>query len=325
MNNRYFKFTNQRGATLLELLVAIFIIIIMVSVFGSVFWSVNLNREIKYKSAAHFLALGEMETVRKMPFAKLTNRANANFIGVAYNMGVNQVQADGTAPSLPNAYSLSPAVAAINNLTSLSFVPGDSLSDFSFETTIKAMNPSPSGWQTGIVFRYEDADNHYRFIFNSSAIKMEKVINGSASVLYSTNYIFNLNTWYTLKIIANGSTISLYLNSSPLTTITVSDLSRGAIGLVGLNSAQVYFDNTTLISSSITAWNFDSDIQGSTPSGWEKFGINDLPQGQGKLTIENYNGDGNIKKVTIQVIWNQKQRNKTIQLMSLIGQYGINP
>jgi type II secretory pathway pseudopilin PulG len=325
MNNQYFKFIDQRGATLLELLVAIFIIIIMVSVFGSVFWSVNLNREIKYKSAAHFLALGEMETVRKIPFAKLTNRANANFIGVAYNMGVNQVQADGTAPSLPNAYSLSPAAAAINNLTSLSFVPGDSLNDFGFEIIVKASNTSPLDWQTGIVFRYEDIDNYYRFILNSSAIKLEKVINGSTSILYSTNRIFNVNAWYKLKATASDSTINLYLDDTPLAIINDTDLSRGAIGLAGLNSAQVYFDNVALTSASTANWSFDSDTEGLIPVSWERFGINDLPQGQGKLTIENYNGDANIKKVTVQVGWNQKQRNKTIQLMSLIGQYGINP
>jgi len=325
MNNLSSKLINQKGATLIELLVAIFFILVIIIVFTISFRSINLNEEIKMKSAAHFLALGEIETIRKIPFIKLTNRNNANFMGVAYNLGTAEVRADNSAPSLPQVYKLLPSSLSQNNITSLAIIPGNAYQDFTFETMIKVLDVSPLNWQAGFVFRFEDIDNYYYFLFDSSSIKLGKIVNATPSTLYTSSQTFNLNTWYKLKVITNGTSISLYLNDELLSNIIDESLSKGVIGLVGLNSAQISFDDTTIITSSTNTWNFDNDIEGGTASGWERFGLNNLPNGQGKLTIEDYNGHTTLKKITVEVSWVEKQKTKSVKLITLIGQYGLNP
>lgn len=318
------KFINKEGATLLEFLISIFLILFIIIVLTASFRAIILNREIKTKAQAHSLALEEMEVIRKTSFTDLTNRTNADFLGVSYNLGQSRTKSDNQASSSPHVYELLPASSPKNNLTSLAFIPGNAYEDFTFKTMIKILNTSPSGWQAGLVFRYKDINNHYRFIFNSSLIKLEKIINGTSSNIFSTNQNFNFDTWYKLKVTTNWTFINLYLNDNLLSTITDESSNKGTIGLAGLNSGKIYFDDVDLITSSTTSWNFDSDPAGSTASGWERFGINDLPGGQGKLTIEDYNGSTDLKKIIVEVSWLQDQKTKNVRLVNLVGQYGFN-
>jgi prepilin-type N-terminal cleavage/methylation domain-containing protein len=53
--------------------------------------------------------------------------------------------------------------------------------------------------------------------------------------------------------------------------------------------------------------------------------LDKLPSSLGKLTIENYGGSSDIKKVTIKVIWQEKGGQKEVQLVTLISKGGLNP
>ncbi len=311
---------NKVGATLIELVVAIFFILSLAVVLTVSFRSAALNRSVQSLGQAQFLAQGEMETIKKAPFSSLTNRTNAHFLGVAYNLGSSQVVADGN----DRVYSLTPASSSINNISGLAFIPGSTYQDFTFETKIKVLSDSPSGWQAGFVFRYSDYNNHYRFIFNATSIKLEKLVGGTTTNLYTQNQTFNLNNWYQLKVVTSGTSLSLYLNNNLLSTISDSDFSQGAIGLAILNSARGYFDDVEVTTASTTTWNFDDDPPGETATGWERFGINDLPGGQDQLTIEDYGGYTDLKKITVRVSWLQNQKTRTVQLVTLVGQYGFN-
>jgi|GEM_PF-1218988 len=49
-----------------------------------------------------------------------------------------------------------------------------------------------------------------------------------------------------------------------------------------------------------------------------------LPDGQGKLTIENYNDNDKIKKITVIVTWTDKGQTKTTTMSTLATEGGIN-
>lgn len=305
-------------------MVAIFLISMLVVVFSTSFNSITLNRTIRAKAQAQFLAQEEIETIRTLPFANLTNRTNAPFIGVNYNLGTSLVKADAAALSSPNVYELLPAASATNNFTSLAILPGDIYGDFTFETSLKVLSSSPVGWQAGFAFRSNDINNLYRLVFSASQIKLEKMISGATTSLYSNSRTFTANTWYKLKITATGTSLGVYLDDTLLTTVTDTSLAKGAIALAGLNSAKADFDSLTLTSGTTSTFNFDSLTAGKTASGWERFGLYDLSSGTGKLSIENYNGNADIKKVTVEIDWLFGASTKTINFVTYISNYGLN-
>lgn len=313
---------NNLGVTFVEIIVSIFLILIIILAFGTTMANIKLNHKIKLKNQALALASEEIETLRKKPFSGLTNRTNADFLDVAYNFGSWQVKTDAAAPSEPNIYSALP-LSDGNEITSLAVLPANTENNFTLEAKVRAQ-PSPAGYAAGLAFRYQDINNYYRFVFYSSAIKLEKKLNGTVTVLFNNTQSFVDNNWYDLKVIASGSDISLYLNNTLLGTINDTDFSGGCQALLGLNSAVLDFDNVSLIGQETRTWNFDADTPDNIAAGFERFGLNDLPGGEGRLTIEDYSGKTNIKKVTARVSWQEDGSSKFVQISTIIGQYGFN-
>lgn len=52
--------------------------------------------------------------------------------------------------------------------------------------------------------------------------------------------------------------------------------------------------------------------------------LDKLPSSSGKLTIEDYQSDSKIKKITIQVLWRESGSQKNIKLVTLISKEGLN-
>lgn len=53
-------------------------------------------------------------------------------------------------------------------------------------------------------------------------------------------------------------------------------------------------------------------------------GLEKLPSPTTELTIENYQGDSNIKKVTVDVSWQQETTSKKVNLVTLVSRQGLN-
>ena len=53
-------------------------------------------------------------------------------------------------------------------------------------------------------------------------------------------------------------------------------------------------------------------------------GLDKLPQGVDKLTIENYEGSSDIKKITIKVQWQESKQSKEVKITTLIYKEGLN-
>ena len=53
--------------------------------------------------------------------------------------------------------------------------------------------------------------------------------------------------------------------------------------------------------------------------------LDKLPSSEGKLTITDYQGNTNIKEVTIRVLWKERGSQKEVKLVTLIGKGGLNP
>ena len=311
---------NQKGVVFIEVIVAIAVIVVILVIYSASLRSLALNKKTRLMNLATSLISEELEAIRTIPFASLTNRIDAPFVGIAYNKGNFKVKKDtGTSP--PNVLNLSSSTNPTE--PQIALLPGGSYDDFTYEVKANVLSDSPTGWRVGVYFRYKDSQNYYSLYFSQDKIIMNKVIDGIPTSLYSSSQTFSTNTWYTLKIVTNEDTLTPYLNDNPLTTaITDYAFSYGSLALLGSNSVHAHFDDITLTTGSTTTWNFDADTVGDVPQGWERFSLYDLPGGEGKLTIENYH-DG-IKKVQIEVIWEEEGKEKSVKFTTLVSEYGLN-
>lgn len=107
----------------------------------------------------------------------------------------------------------------------------------------------------GVIFRYKDAANFYEFTINANGQyalfkkvggKWQTILSWTKSPAIKTDRATNR-----LKIICDGSAISLYVNNTFLGTVQDDSLDRGKLGLSaekgkGSGTVQVAFDNLRL-------------------------------------------------------------------------------
>ena len=312
---------NNHGAGIIESVVAIGLLALFITVFGASYTIVITNTLLKNKNLAYNVAIEEIEALRNTPYTQLTNRSDSAFIEVAYNKGHWLVASPGGAPSSPNILEVASPTGNPSGVTGLSIVPGFDYSDFTLETDVNVRSDSPAGWQSGIYFRYHDSSNYYRTYFTATDLYIDKNVDGTETSLNSKSKTFSENTWYTIKIITSTNNIDVYINDvlELSTTDNDSSFSKGRIGLVSFDSAHQYFDDVSVTEGDTNSWNFDSDTIGQIPSGWERFSINDLPNGVGLLTIQDDQmGYTDIKNVTVKVSWQERGNTYYVELETLI-------
>ncbi len=310
-------FSNKNGSSIIESIIAISLVSFFIIIFGATYTLISTSQFLKHKNLAYYLALEEIEVLRQLPFTELTNQTDSNFMEVAYNLGNWSVQNHTSAPSSPNTYHIS----SLAGETNISSIPGFEYTDFTAEVKINVNNSSPANWQAGIFARYHDAQNFYSVYFNSNNIYLTKMVDGVETTIDSTVKVFSKNTWYTLKVVAVGNTFNIYINNTLEISTTDDEFDNGRLALLGKNEVIANFDDVSITTTSTTTWNFDSDTIGETASAWQRFGINDLPNGVTKLTIENdQSGYDSLKKITATVEWKEKNVIKKVEITTLINQ-----
>ena len=133
----------------------------------------------------------------------------------------------------------------------------------------------------GVVFRYQDGDNYYDVMLDSAtdAIRLEKKHNGSITQLSSASTTINLDTAYQLKVIAQESSIKVYLDNVLKIDTTDSTFASGKVGLKTYRALASY-DNVSVtdhgapiaptigtptpLSSSDIRWNFTDNADNET-------------------------------------------------------------
>lgn len=117
--------------------------------------------------------------------------------------------------------------------------------NFTFTSDMKMF----TGGSSGLAFRYQDANNFYlfRLLNNGGKAQLYKKVGGTMTLLAETTKTNALNTWYTLRVVVNGTNIKCYVDNmtSALIDVTDSTYSSGKIGFRVLDTT-VQFDNITV-------------------------------------------------------------------------------
>jgi alkaline phosphatase D len=104
-------------------------------------------------------------------------------------------------------------------------------------------NPDDDG--VGLVFRWTDADNHYRFAWDAQrrVRRLAKVVAGQWSVLWEDNQPFRQGLWHHIAAEVRGTRLRVFADGAELCDVQDTSHAQGKVGLYCWESAGVEFDD----------------------------------------------------------------------------------
>jgi hypothetical protein len=315
---------------LIETVIAIALMGVMLSIFTTTLLSTVMLRRGQYHTQAANYIQEELDTLRSLPFAELLTRTNGNFLGLARQRGpwqVVTVAGDGQNKRLKMATT----PTALVHETGLAVLPGNYRTDFTLSAKIKVDSGSTAGWRAGLVFRYRDPENYYRFRFGSGGNALDKVYHGDITNLWSDNNTCSTSlpsgscwNWQTLQATVSANQITLRRNGACLNScnpITNATFATGDLAVISIDGAKLSADDVSVTeNAATTTWNFESTAESAYPSDWQRISYLDLPSGSATLTIENYLSETALKKATATVSWNDGGNARSVTGSTVIGQ-----
>jgi hypothetical protein len=134
-----------------------------------------------------------------------------------------------------------------------------------------AVNMSSSDSQAlGVIFRYQDQDNYYRFSWCAAAPcrRLEKQVKGVFKVLAQDNGSYTVGQTYNVQITGKGSSLQVAIDGKTIFTVNDSSFPRGGVGLYSNNNAGSSFDNVTVEDLASGAILLSSDFNDTSRRGW---------------------------------------------------------
>ncbi|MCK5609637.1 hypothetical protein KAR91_47630, partial [Candidatus Pacearchaeota archaeon] len=136
----------------------------------------------------------------------------------------------------------------------------------------------------GVMFRYQDPDNYYRFSWDMqrSYRRVVKKINGQFFLLGEDTVPYVSGQTYQLEITADGANIAIEIDQSPIFSLVDPDLSSGTVAFYCWGNTGAFFDDAVVTDTqNIIIWEEDFtsvDIKSwfivdegtiDTPSSWQ--------------------------------------------------------
>lgn len=295
------------GLSLIEVIVGLSLVGILVLTYGTTLTAAVASRRIKQRNMAAALADIQLSALRTFDPSSIPVQTNGAVYGILFTKGEWNISTDGSAKSGSQVFHTEAATST--GITSLSPLPLNAYDDFTYSAEIKVDSSSPALWQAGILFRSQDLQNGYRVYLTSGTLVLERLIDGTVTTLFSDVRSVSTDTWHNLEVTTNGSSISIDLNGGNVTSEVDATYAFGKAALAAWEGAEVRFDDVVMDG---TTWDMDSETLGEPPSGWERFGLSDLPSGDMTLTSENLYGDSGFKRYTATVTWSDASGDKTL-------------
>jgi len=164
-----------------------------------------------------------------------------------------QVIPDPSAPSQPNTYGLPPGRLVQTLLNALQYYPMTVMtdpteySDFTLEASFKSAG-GRFDCSGGIIFRYADPKDFYLLSAGcpSDFFQFSRMSAGKLEVLKQTVVPTDKDTWYKIKVVAQGGHFRCYDDNKMIYDYDDSKIAKGRIGLWASDDSQARFDNVTL-------------------------------------------------------------------------------
>ncbi|MFZ0246588.1 family 16 glycoside hydrolase [Candidatus Binatus sp.] len=164
-----------------------------------------------------------------------------------------QVIPDPSAPSKPNTFGLPPG-RLIKSLTSaLEYYPmaiqtdPTEYSDFTLEAQFKSAG-GRFDCSGGLIFRYVDDKNFYLLSAGcpSDYFALSRMTNGQLFALKQSVVPTDKDTWYRLKVTAQGGHFMCYDDDKMIFDFDDSKIAKGKVGLWARDDSQAQFDDVKI-------------------------------------------------------------------------------
>ncbi len=113
--------------------------------------------------------------------------------------------------------------------------------DYTFSARMKSTDDDGMG----MMFRYQDDDNYYRFSMDSQRgyRRLVKKVAGVFTLLFEDTFSFVLGQWSQVEVVAGGDKIVIYIDGQLWNIAMDSDLPDGQIGLYSWGNEGLSFDD----------------------------------------------------------------------------------
>ncbi|MHC4474523.1 MAG: right-handed parallel beta-helix repeat-containing protein [Planctomycetota bacterium] len=113
--------------------------------------------------------------------------------------------------------------------------------DYEVTVSMKALDDE----RMGVMFRYVDPNNYYRFAWNGTSPdrRLVKMEDGSVTTLQQDNSSYVVDQWYQLKIAVRRENLKVFVDDVPVFDVNDGNFSSGAIALYCWGNRGTYFDD----------------------------------------------------------------------------------
>jgi pectate lyase len=115
--------------------------------------------------------------------------------------------------------------------------------DYAVQARVKPTRWNGTDRFAALAARFRDGRNTYLLALRSSnRVALLRIVGGGTTTLASATFTVSLNTWYTLRLEVNGTTLRGLVNGTPLVTATDAAFSSGRVG-GATDYASAHFDD----------------------------------------------------------------------------------
>ncbi|HEX6075892.1 MAG TPA: hypothetical protein VFZ32_11605, partial [Micromonosporaceae bacterium] len=124
----------------------------------------------------------------------------------------------------------------------------------------------------GILFRYADAANFYRFSMDSQRgyRRLVKAVAGAFTLLWEDDVAYEVGRSYEITLTLAGSTLRGYLDGIPMFVVEDADVPAGCIGLYCWGNADARFSRVRVYPAQMgfDGWLLDEPFHALAPDAW---------------------------------------------------------
>ncbi|MEO6157438.1 MAG: hypothetical protein ABIQ39_07380, partial [Ilumatobacteraceae bacterium] len=124
----------------------------------------------------------------------------------------------------------------------------------------------------GVVFRYVDKDNYYRFSMDHTDHyrRLVKNVGGVFTTLWEDGEAYEVGRAYELTVVVDGDQLWGYMDGIPLFAVSDADVTHGQVGLYTWRNANSEFSTVTVlpISAAFSDWAFRDNFPYMTVDKW---------------------------------------------------------
>jgi hypothetical protein len=114
-----------------------------------------------------------------------------------------------------------------------------------YHVTGRLQSAGGSNGEIGLLFRYGDPDNYYRFAWGRvpSARTLSKRVGGVNTILAQDAVPYVNNTWYTVDLVARGTRLEVWIDRSFVFAVDDPSLTTGTVAVFANNNPGSFFDD----------------------------------------------------------------------------------